>query len=90
MSMTNNLTRRRFLRAGVAQSALLAGAWPARAGSIHGLSEAAAEPAKAYPAADQIGLALIGAGGRDRMTRKPLSRFRASGWWLPPIATTGG
>ena len=64
--MTNNLTRRRFLRAGVAQSALLAGAWPARAGSIHGLSEAAAEPAKAYPAADQIGLALIGAGGRGQ------------------------
>jgi predicted dehydrogenase len=64
--MSNNLTRRRFLRAGVAQSALLAGAMPVRGRAIHWLSEADAAPAKAYPPSDQIGLALIGAGGRGQ------------------------
>ncbi len=63
--MSNSLTRRRFLRTSVAQSALLAGAWPGRRGTIH-LLHAEAEPARAYPASDQIGLALIGAGGRGQ------------------------
>jgi predicted dehydrogenase len=64
--MSSNLTRRGFLRDSMAQSAFLAGAWPARGGAIHILREAAAEPAKPYPPSDQIGLALIGAGGRGQ------------------------
>ena len=64
--MSSNLTRRRFLQNSVAQSALLAGAAPGRGGAIHILREAAAEPAKPYSPSDQIGLALIGAGGRGQ------------------------
>ena len=64
--MPKKLTRRRFLGTGVAQSAILAGAWPGRAGKVRWLSTADAAPAKAYPPSDQIGLALIGAGGRGQ------------------------
>jgi predicted dehydrogenase len=64
--MPNDLTRRGFLRTSMAQSAVLAGAWSARGGSINWLSEAAAEPAEAYAPSDHIGLALIGAGGRGQ------------------------
>jgi predicted dehydrogenase len=60
--MANNLTRRRFLRDGMMRGTLLTGA----AGSVHILSAAAAEPAKPYPPSEQIGLALIGAGGRGQ------------------------
>ena len=64
--MSNRLTRRRFLRTTVAQSALLAGAWPARGGTVHLLDAAATKPAKSYAASDQIGLALVGAGNRGQ------------------------
>ena len=64
--MSNHLTRRRFLRTTVAQSALLAGAWPAHGGTVHMLDAASAEPAKSYAASNQIGLALIGAGNRGQ------------------------
>jgi predicted dehydrogenase len=64
--MSNNLTRRGFLRTSVAQGALLSGTWPTRRGAIHLLQAASAEPAKSYPASDQIGLALIGAGSRGQ------------------------
>jgi hypothetical protein len=64
--MAKNLTRRRFLRTSVAQGALLAEGWPARKAVVHRLQGATAEPAKTYSAGDQIGLALIGAGGRGQ------------------------
>jgi predicted dehydrogenase len=64
--MSKNLTRRRFLGAGAVQSALFASGRPVRAGKFHWLEAATAEPAKTYPAGDQIGLALIGAGGRGQ------------------------
>jgi predicted dehydrogenase len=64
--MAKHLTRRRFLRTSVAQGALLAEGWPARKGVVRRLQAATAEPAKTYSAGDQIGLALIGAGGRGQ------------------------
>jgi len=64
--MSTNLTRRRFLRTSVAQGALWSGAWPARRGAVHLLQATTGEPAKTYAANDQIGLALIGAGGRGQ------------------------
>jgi predicted dehydrogenase len=60
--MANNLSRRRFLRDGVMRGALLGGA----GGAVHILGAVAAEPARPYPPSDQIGLALIGAGGRGQ------------------------
>ena len=64
--MTQNFTRRRFLRTGVAQGALLAAVWPPRRETVRLLPAATADPAKAYSATDQIGLALIGAGSRGQ------------------------
>ena len=64
--MSKNLTRRRFLRAGVAQGALLAGIPPTRRGPVHLLYAATGESAKTYSGGDQIGLALIGAGARGQ------------------------
>src|SRR5579862_6260356 len=67
LRMSTNLTRRRFLRTSVAQGALLSGALPAaRRGKVHLLDAMTGESAKAYSAGDQIGLALIGAGGRGQ------------------------
>ena len=64
--MPSNLTRRRFLKNSVVQSALISSGSPARAGAVHMLRAAEAQPARPYPPSEQIGLALIGAGGRGQ------------------------
>jgi predicted dehydrogenase len=64
--MSNHLTRRGFLQAGMAQGALLSGVAPVRRGVVHWLNPEPAERAKAVSAGDQIGLALIGAGSRGQ------------------------
>jgi len=65
--MSDQLTRRRFLRTSMAQGAVLSGAWKTtRQGRVQMLHPATGESAKAYAAGDQIGLALIGAGSRGQ------------------------
>jgi len=65
--MSNHLTRRRFLQTSVAQGALLSGALPAtRRGTFQILPSRTGESARAFPAGDPIGLALIGAGSRGQ------------------------
>jgi len=63
--MANHLTRRDFLRAGVAQSAFLTGGLALPGAAVHMLDEVA-DGQKSYSANDQIGLALIGAGNQGQ------------------------
>lgn len=64
--MWKGITRRDFLRAGVAQGALFGSAWPASGGTVHRLGRSKDAPAKAYSPNDQIQLALIGAGNQGQ------------------------
>jgi predicted dehydrogenase len=64
--MADHVTRRDFLRAGVAQSAFLTGGWALPGVAVHMLPEVADGPQKSYSANDQIGLALIGAGNQGQ------------------------
>src|SRR5262249_15841410 len=63
--MTTVLTRRDFLRTGVAQAPLLTGGAPTEKSRSHNLSDAAS-PAASYAPNDQVQLALIGAGNQGQ------------------------
>jgi predicted dehydrogenase len=63
--MATVLTRRDFIRTGVAQGALLTSGWSAAKGGVHRLSDAGGLPSS-YAPNDQVQLALIGAGSQGQ------------------------